>query len=394
MKSLMSQRLSMFAEWSVLITTVSILSYSLFKNSWSWSQVPVMSPRFGDLRLVTSAATCIQESRWEILGPTCDPFGRRFNYLPIWAQSFASLGLGNSQTVAVGLFLGVIVIVILATPLIFLVSQRASVIDVALVGLAVISPPVALQLERGNTESVILLLVALAVLLLNRLPSIAAGVLGLATGLKFFPLFTALSLVSKSRIRNLGVFACASAIIFFLNAKDLQYVIETQDPPGEYRFGSLLLLFHFFPVLLNFPRLWVLAAGVMLAIFPALIIWLVFKKQIVEIANAIDDETFSGVLVLVGGLVFVGTYLSGSRYDYSQIFLVMTLSGLAFVVKRVFIRIVLQGAGLISLWGAFSVNPEFVVGDLATSVVASVITAIVMQNRCDALRVLFRARTC
>jgi len=379
---------------SLPLAVVSVLSYSLLFDSWGWSRVPVMNPRFGDLRLVTSAATCIQEDNWSLLGPTCDPFGRRFNYLPIWAESFAFLGLGESDTVAVGLVFGFVVIAVLVIPLIMLIRKGASLLDISLASLAVLSPPVALQLERGNTEAVILFLAVIAALLVPRFPQRAAGFLGLATGLKFIPIFTASVLLRRSSLLgSFSAFMLAFGAVVVLNAGDVLYIIEAQEPPGEYRFGPLLLIYHFVPVLLNFPRLWVLAAGVSLTLIPALLFWFVARREVRTIAEAIGNTTTAGSLALVGGLVFMGTYFSGSRYDYSQIFLVVTLSALVFVVKRIATKLWFFGFGLLSLWGAFSINPESVIGDIATSVTASMIIPVIVQNRIDALRDLVRVRT-
>lgn len=387
-------RVQTLASQLTLLAVVAVLSYSLLSDSWSWSRVPVMSPRFGDLRLVTSAATCIQEGNWSLLGPTCDPFGRRFNYLPIWAESFAALGLGESHTIAIGLAFGFVVIAVLVTPLMLLVRKGASLLDISLASLAVVSPPVALQLERGNTEAVILFLAAVAAVLVPRFPQRAAGFLGLATGLKFIPIFTVSALLRRSYlVVGLITFALAFGTVMMLNAGDVLYIIEAQEPPGEYRFGPLLLVYHVFPVLLNFPRLWVLAAGVSLTLIPALLVWVVARREVITIAEAIGNTTTAGSFVLIGGLVFMGTYVSGSRYDHSQIFLVVTLSALLFVVKRIATKLWMFSFGLLSLWGAFWINPESVIGDIATSVMASMIIPIIVQNRIFALRDLVKART-
>lgn len=370
------------------------LGYSLFGQSWGWVRVPEFRPRFADLRQVTSTASCMEDGTWSSVGPTCDPFGRAFNYPIVWARVFAALNLGESNTTQIGLILGVCVIAALTIPLFKLAEDSPLRWRMVSTCLCIGSPPVLLQLERGNTDGVILVLFALTSVLFVRTRPLAAVLAIIATALKLFPVVTAMAFLPRHRRDWLiAGFFIGVPTILLVSGESLVRLTEMQDPPGEYRFGSLLILYHLLPPALNYPRLWVLLAGVSLTLIPALGLWRIRNSEIRYLSDALTKGGSGTSLFLFGALLFVGSFLSGSRYDYSQQFLVMAVLGIALLRIESPLVTTLFWLAPISLWGAFWLNPESFLGDVATSVCAWILLAVLIQNRGSAFREVLKART-
>lgn len=370
-----------------------LLGYSLFGQSWAWVRVPEFRPRFADLRIVTSTASCIQDGTWSSVGPTCDPLGRAFNYPIVWARVFAALNLGESYTTQIGLTLGVLVIATLTIPLFKLAEDPSLQWRMVSTYMCVGSPPVLLQLERGNTDGVILVLFALTSLLFARMRPLAVVFAVVASALKLFPVVTAMAFIPRHRRDWSIVGFVGLPSLLLISGESLVRLTEIQEPPGEYRFGSLLILYHLLPAALNYPRLWVLLVGVSLTVTPALFLWRFRKSEIRYLSDALTKGGSGTSLFLFGALLFVGSYVSGSRYDYSQQFLVMAVLGIALLRIESPLVTALFWLAPISLWGAFWLNPESLLGDTATSACAWILLAVLIQNRGSALREILRART-
>lgn len=375
-------------------TSAVLLGYSLLNKSWSWARVPEISPDFADMRMVTHTATCMIEGNWSESAPSCDPFGRIFNYPIIWARTFAALRLGELQTSQIGVVLGIVVIAALVIPLFKIAASTPQVSRLIAAALCVISPPVALQLERANADGVILVLFGVASTFYFRARWVSVALSSLGTALKLFPLVSVMAFVPRHRRDwSPAGFFLGVLVVLAASGDNIIRLIERQDPPGEYRFGSLLLLYHFLPPALNYPRTWLLFAGVTLTVIPALCLLLVFKTQVRGLSQVLAEEGPGTSLFLFGGLLYVGTFISGSRYDYSQQFLVLCVLGIALLKDKNPLVSTLLLLAPVSLWGAFWLDPESLAGDIATSVCVSIILAVLIQSRVDAIRQLTTANT-
>lgn len=383
-----------FFRWMSPIAALALLLFSLIFQQWKWARFPRMLPRFGDLQIITATATCIQGENWSITGPTCDPFGRPYNYPVIWAQAFAALGLNDSRAIAVGHIMGLLLIAALAMPLILLARSRCGTTRVAVLSLCVASPPIALGLERGNTDGLILVVLVVSGVMYFRKRQVSAALMGTVTGLKFFPvLVVAAFQPARRKYSSLAIFVLFMIAMLALSAESFVRLAEMQDPTAEFRFGSLLLPFYIVPVVFNFPRLWVLSGGAVLTLITALLVWGVIRTHVKSMTRALGSDSLGSSLFTLGGLVFVGSFVSGSRGDYSQMFLVITLLGLALSPANGWVVKLLFALGLLSLWGAFWIHPELVLGDIATASCVCIITAVLLQGRLDEVKQDLRART-
>lgn len=371
-----------------------VLGISLLKQSWGWARVPAFQPSFADLRIVTSTASCILEGTWSASGPTCDPLGRPFNYPIVWAKMFAVLRFDDSRTSLIGLLLGALVITVLTIPFLKLAVGLQPLWRIAIAFLCVVSPPVALQLERGNTDGMILILFAVVSALYGRLQRLSVSLATVGAALKLFPVVTVLAFVPQNRReRSMIGFLVGVPLLLVLSGESLVRLTEMQEPPGEFRFGSLLLLYHLLPAALNYPRLWVLAAGVSITVIPAVCLLRILRREIKGVSQVLGKIGPGSSLFLFGGLLFVGSFVSGSRYDYSQQFLVMAVLGIALSPVKSHLINALLWLAPASLWGAFWLSPESLVGDIATSLCAWIVLAVLIQSRLDVLKQLFTAKS-
>jgi len=387
------------------LVALGALVFSLALNRWSWFHIPPVYEEddmtaatyalsFGDIRSLTAAAECINEGTWDSMVFSCDLFGRPFNYPDIWAQVFAHLGLGDSYAAPLGLALGGLVLMSFAIPLIYIARSQRSLGHLVALSLCVASPPVALQLNRGNTDGLILAIVGISSLLYQRKRSVSAALMGTVTALKFFPV-VALAAFEPIKRRFLAPvsFLATACIILYPSADSLVRLAEMQNPPGAYSFGSSLFLYHFLPVGLNFPRLWILMGGFASTIAASLAAWLLCRSRLGAVSTAIRSNPLGHATFTINGMVFVGSFLSGARYDYSQIFLVMTLIGLSLTPATGLFVKALVGMGLTSLWGAFYVSQVSMVADVSTGVFVWILLSVLFQDRIDVFREIMAART-
>jgi hypothetical protein len=73
-----------------------------YEQTWRLWSIPVMSPPFADLRVITHGADSVARGFDPLINNPGDPWGRPLNYPKIW-QSLYSVGVNKSHTVLLGL---------------------------------------------------------------------------------------------------------------------------------------------------------------------------------------------------------------------------------------------------------------------------------------------------
>ena len=102
-------------------------------------------PPFGALAQITATAGCGAPDAGRIGATACDPYGRPYNYPPVWQLLARGLGLGPGATVPLALAL-----VVLALGALTVLVARADLRgrDLAVVTAVVASPPLWLLVVR------------------------------------------------------------------------------------------------------------------------------------------------------------------------------------------------------------------------------------------------------
>jgi hypothetical protein len=142
-------------------------------------------PPFIDAKVVLSAADCHAQGIDVYRVNPCDPLGRVHIYSPLLLY-LPSLGLHASSATLLGLFFAALFAVALG--LVFRPSTGRQALGYVL---ATLSYPIAFAVERGQFETVIFFLAALACVLYERSfrsRCVGYGLMVLAGLLKFFPI--------------------------------------------------------------------------------------------------------------------------------------------------------------------------------------------------------------
>jgi Glycosyltransferase family 87 len=155
----------------------------------------------------------------------CDPLGwRPANYPNLWMR-LSFLGLGQGDTTALGISIGV---VFLAS--IFLLAGRLVWWEGLIWSVLVVSPSVMLGVDRGNVDLLLFTLLVLALVALGRAGRVSrvlgCGLIELAALLKLFPIFAGVAVLHWRRRPALAAFA-AVVLVFGVYALVIRHEIET-----------------------------------------------------------------------------------------------------------------------------------------------------------------------
>ena len=179
------------------------LSYGYAKHGTvasAWRQLNVaveVGGPFEDLQTITYSVDCMRAGQ-DPYRTNCDPARRPLNYPPVWLL-LRYLGVNGRNSNALGwLFVSMVALAYLIS-----LSARTLFSGIAAFAAVFLSRPLALAMERGNTDEVIFLLLVLSCLLASKFPSRAqgwfiAGAAVLLACLKVYPAVTAVAAL-KSR---------------------------------------------------------------------------------------------------------------------------------------------------------------------------------------------------
>lgn len=292
--------------------------------------VPIMNPSFADLRFITSASDCYSSGAWSMTSVSCDPWERPFNYPSLWVKFFSYLGLGESKTI----FLGILELLILSAALIYWIhwaylrldyySSRKMFAIFALCTL--LSPPILLLAERGNIDILIFAGMTLAHFNLTRSAYLTAGLLVSLLGtLKLYPFLALLKILDfRKRVVASCLILASSFLGIFIIFDELEYVLSrSANGWNSISFGlselPLLLLGEMFG---PNTKLVAAAVGAIILVFTALVISILKSKKAIAFESLNDSNSIPCGNASTMSLLFLGSYLSGTAYDYRLITLV------------------------------------------------------------------------
>lgn len=223
--------------------------------------------------------------------------------------------------------------------------SRSAIRLITVLSIAAISPPVLLAAQRGNIDLVVFgfMSLGLGLYVFERHTS-GAIALGIATGLKLFPIGSGLALLfdASKRFKVVLVFVVVSLVGISLSLGDLRLISEKTPQLDGASFGSALL-----PFLLESHTAtglsstafkimgWVLFIAVFIGFY---FIWNV-NQRCANLLNSLRGDLrsnrSSGVLFLGSTGTFLVAYLIGPSFDYRLIFLIPAIGALAAMPSRV-----------------------------------------------------------
>lgn len=351
--------------------TLATLFFILYKfDRFEFLRVPVMSPSFADLRLITSASECAQVSTWSMTSPSCDPWGRPFNYPSVWVDIFSFFNLKEHHTA----LLGVLELFILSATLSYWL-QRVVTSDFAFNKMTQIlfffvfamSPPILLLAERGNIDILIFAGLTVATIQIRRRWYVISSVLLVLLGtLKIYPFAgVAIPFLTISKWPKRLFVVVSSGIGGLLIIDELKYISERSITTwNSISYGTNLLpQISFQKLHMDDSR--VLSGVLGFSLFLSLTLFLrrFFSGYISVLALRILQSDSYKVDFQVFGTIFIFSYFVGTSYDYRLVmtfplFLVLLsvmVSKQEKVTLGVFLIGVMYGGHLLSPLGSLGI---------------------------------------
>ena len=290
------------------------------RSTWERLRVPVEQPSFLDLRSLTSAWECDRKGIAVLPVNPCDPRARPANYPSIWLLA-APLGLGEDDTVSLGVGLAVLFFVSALA-----VTGPLTVREGVVYGIALCSPAVMFGVERGNPDLFVFAVLAAALLLLGLggLDAVAYVLLLVATFLKLYPVFAWGVLLQRGRSLALGVGMVAALTLYVaLTLAELRTVLEVVPREILFSYGAGVLADGIVeaaelpggatPAILS-------AALVILGGLAAVALGVRWRPTVGEPPRDRRSDAF-----WVGAGIYVGSYAVMHNYDYRLVFLLLAI---------------------------------------------------------------------
>lgn len=290
-------------------------------TAWWDAGVFAMEPRFHDLAAVLQAV-----DRYRAGTPVAHIQNRDYEdahtlsaaYPSVWMWLLAPTGLGQSQTLVLGVILGAGV-----TTATLLYVGPLTLAEGAFTALLLISPSFMFGIERGNVDLILILFAFLSLWLLPRespgLTAAAAAVLLLSALLKLYP---AAALVSFLKKRGRVALAFGAGALFalycFLIHTELHRIAANAGRDTKWSFGCMVLLNHLFAVTSPGVR-WIELTGLSAALLVAgLSAWIAWHGESVEVKT-----DMAGFGFLMGAAIYVGCFFIGNNYEYRLWWLIL-----------------------------------------------------------------------
>lgn len=288
------------ASFLLLCTIIAFyVAYAGWVITWAMLRVPTMYPPFADMRTVQGALASISAGYNPQIYNPGDPWGRVMNYPSVWIDIARIFRFGNETSFI--LFVSTCIFGYLYSCY-TLLKKSPSVYSL----LAMFSGASLLAVERGNNDLVIFFLMAVALHL--RWDWVRSIIVLLAVVLKAYPVFPIYGFFRRN-IKLLIVTTMLAAIYLMLNLNEMMLVKSGNTASGNLAYGVHLDAIQMVGLLL------ILVISTFL-----------FGKTGVAgklFANGCGE--YERELFIVGGSIFVSTFILSMNWDYRLIFLLFCL---------------------------------------------------------------------
>jgi hypothetical protein len=292
-------------------------------KTWTLLQVPAMYPPFADLRTVQGALTSIARGFDPQITNPGDPWSRPMNYPMVWIKIAKTFDFTRENNYL--LFVSSYAIAYLAC-VCNLLRKFPSFWMLA----AFFSGSSLLAIERGNNDLLIFVLLYLSATI--SIVWISALVIMFGFVLKIYPIFAALSLL-KDRIA-FSLLLLASTVLLLFHFSEVGRIKAATPVYTTLGYGvpsvaaALSRRTGISPILL----------GTILLAF----VLVFFLSGLFRHSFASDEVPEEAVrLFLVGGGVYVATFLISSNWDYRLIFIVLCIPYLLHLKSKCIMNVLL-----------------------------------------------------
>jgi hypothetical protein len=382
-------RLIVLGAVALYVVAVWVIRFLWGADARPWLGVPSGPSLFFDTRNITAALECRRLGYDPLVENPCDPWGRAMFYPRVWLL-LRWLGLDQTDTLALGVLIGLLFLVALC-----LLTGPISAGQGIVVAVAVCSPAVMFALERANMDVVLFSVLVAAVLLWRRGTELSRTispflVLVAATG-KLYPVFGLPAyLVLRHRRAALAAVACGLLFLAYVavTLDDVRTVATTATQGQYYSYGARILIGQLYHLAAGQDWQGASMAAQAIAAIPLLllvvVLWFWFRRRLGPGAGERPQASTAELLAFyLGALLYVGTFAVFRNYDYRLIYLLLTLPQLLQWVRQDRagdLRRSMAGLGLVavvlSLWiGAWS-EPLRLADELVSWAVAVLLVAL------------------
>ncbi|HWE82225.1 MAG TPA: glycosyltransferase 87 family protein [Gaiellaceae bacterium] len=325
------------------------------ETGWRRIGVPAETPRFDDLRNLTSSWECTRRGIAVLPVNPCDFHRRPADFPQIWLLP-SHFGLGLGDTFALGLAQGSLFLL----AALFVLPVGASLWSGLVYLLFLCSPAVMLGVERENPDLILFPIVLLAVLVATRRArgeSIGGLLVLVAAVLKLYPIFALGFLVrraTRSALR-VAVVVAGGFVVYALATIHYIHKMLSAIPAADTFAYGVRRVSEWFSLAaaatihtLEGYRAW--DAGLVLVAIG--IAWFVARRLELRPALPADpDATRDLDLFWAGACVYVGSYAIFRSNDYRLIFLLLTVPQLVrWASDRHLLAFVSLPAMIVVLW--------------------------------------------
>ena len=293
----------------------------------------------------------------------------------------SGLHIGASQTSLFGVIFLIVIAITIATIIknLDINDNQKNVIS----ALVATSPPILLLIDRGNIDSLIVLLVLSAAWSHTKGKStLAIILLFLSAIFKYYtaPLLLCMIFASKRKRSKTtaAILTVVASLSIFRDLQITEFTFATGNPHLTFGLGHeflYLLDFNAFAWLVNFTSL----AGALLVLFFYGMSFGWLRRRAIEL-NTSGEKTFTRMLYVFSTIVIMACYLTGANADYRLIFLAISGITLLSIFRisdsfHVFFLHVVCGI----LWLTFPSGDLEIFGDVFISLYAGFTFALVTK---------------
>lgn len=282
--------------WSTIALCIAYYGWSI---TWETLFIPSGSQPFADMRSIQGALFSVSTGHNPQVDNPGDPWGRVMNYPSVWIDIAKFLGFENETNFMLfvsGCMLGYLY------SCYTLLQKFPSVYML----LAMLSGACLLAVERGNNDLVVFSLIVAASHI--RLDWVRSFIVLSAIILKIYPIFSIYGFFQKN-IKVLAVTAMLAAIYMMVNYDEMLLIKSGNTASGYFTYGIHLDA--------------ILTVG-LLSILILLIILLI-KSGIADGLLINKCSEYERELFIIGGSIFVSTFVLAENWDYRLVFLLLCL---------------------------------------------------------------------
>jgi len=331
-----------------------------YHGMWGRMGVPIVEPAFSDLHVITNAIDRTrQDPREDIYNSAF--LARRnihYNYPKAWLL-LSIFGITDSQAFVCGTILAVVLFCVF-----FSIFAIRSVGEALLLALALCSPAIMLLVERGNSDAIIFIGFALALVLLLRRKlwarSLGYGLIVILAFLKLYPVCAFVVALKERRQRAaLVMLSCSVLFLVYLILIRSQISSITQNTPEgtTWSYGARVLprtliglmspaarspiehfpvarfvqstVLHIVPQMDDTKLLWVRHSVDMIVLVIVGIVTVAVGFRSVSVSSLVRFPTvpagFTKDAFRIGASIYLGTFLLTISWHYRLVFVLFTM---------------------------------------------------------------------